>query len=62
MDFGKTEIIILIVLVIIVLFVGGKKLPELARGIGQAGKELKDGFRGEDKTVKKDTEDKETKK
>lgn len=41
---GKTEIIILIVAVIIVLFVGGKKLPELARGVGQAGKEIRKGF------------------
>lgn len=45
MGLGKTEIIVLIVLVIVVLFVGGKKLPELARGVGQAGKELKKGFR-----------------
>lgn len=57
---GKTEIIILIVLAVIVLFVGGKKLPELARGVGQAGKELKKGFRegaeddkDEEKTTKK---------
>lgn len=41
---GKTEIIILIVAVIVVLFVGGKKLPELARGIGQATKEIRKGF------------------
>jgi len=41
---GKTEIIILIVAVIVVLFVGGKKLPELARGVGQAGKEIRKGF------------------
>jgi sec-independent protein translocase protein TatA len=54
MNFGKTEIIILIVLVIIVLFVGGKKLPELARGVGQAGKELKKGFRDDDKDNKED--------
>ena len=56
MGFGKIEIILLIVLVIILLFVGAKKLPELARGIGQSAKELKKGF-GEgledDKTVAK---------
>ena len=39
---------VLIVLVIIVLFVGAKKLPELARGIGQSAKELKKGFSGDD--------------
>ncbi|HUC96777.1 MAG TPA: twin-arginine translocase TatA/TatE family subunit [Candidatus Saccharimonadales bacterium] len=55
MNFGKTEIIILIVLVVIVLFVGGKKLPELARGVGQAGKELKKGFSDDD-----DKDDKKT--
>jgi len=54
---GKTEIIILIVLAVIVLFVGGKKLPELARGVGQAGKELKKGFR-DDKEDEKDSDKK----
>lgn len=53
---GKTEIIILIVLAVVVLFVGGKKLPELARGVGQAGKELKKGFRDGDDSDKKDDE------
>lgn len=53
---GKTEIIILIILAVIVLFVGGKKLPELARGVGQAGRELKNGFKGDDE--KKDSDDK----
>ena len=52
---GKTEIIILIVLAVVVLFVGGKKLPELARGVGQAGKELKKGFRDDEDDKKKDT-------
>lgn len=47
MSLGKVEIILLIVLVIILLFVGAKKLPELARGIGQSAKELKKGFKEE---------------
>ncbi len=59
---GKTELILLVAAVILVLFVGGKKLPELARGIGQAGKELRKGFTGDvnaDDEVKskKDAED-----
>lgn len=55
MGIGKIEIIALIVLVIVLLFVGAKKLPELARGIGQSAKELKNGFREDDKTAKKPT-------
>jgi len=57
---GKTEIIILIIAVIIVLFVGGKKLPELARGIGQAGKEIRKGFT-DDVTEDKSNKDKSKK-
>ena len=38
-NLGTAEIIIIIV-VLLVLF-GGKKLPQLARGLGQAGRELK---------------------
>ena len=56
MSLGKVEIILLIVLVIVILFVGAKKLPELARGIGQSAKELKKGFTEdpeEEKTVAK---------
>lgn len=58
MSLGKVEIILLIVLVIILLFVGARKLPELARGIGQSAKELKKGFREDDEpasTKKSDT-------
>lgn len=36
---GTTEIII-IAIVLLILF-GGKKLPELAKGLGTAGRELK---------------------
>lgn len=53
MTLGKVEIIGLIILVIILLFVGAKKLPELARGIGQSAKELKKGFKEDDEPVKK---------
>lgn len=38
-NLGTTEIIIIAV-VLLVMF-GGKKLPELARGLGESGKELK---------------------
>lgn len=55
---GKAEIILLIIAVIIVLFTGGKKLPELARGIGQAGKELRKGLRDGENEPKEDDEKK----
>ena len=38
-NIGTIEIIVIAV-VLLILF-GGKKLPELARGIGQSGRELK---------------------
>ncbi len=38
MDVGPAELII--VLVIVLLLFGGKKLPELARSLGQAKREL----------------------
>lgn len=43
---GPTEII-LIVLVVILLF-GGRKIPELMKGIGQGMREFKKASRGED--------------
>jgi len=60
MGIGKIEIILLIVLVIILLFVGAKKLPELARGIGQSAKELKKGFTEDDDSDKKVAKDSST--
>jgi len=59
MGLGKVEIILIIVFLIVLLFVGAKKLPELARGLGQSAKELKKGFSEDEeevvvsKTVKK---------
>ena len=50
------EELILILVIVLVLF-GGKKLPELSRSIGQSIKELRDGFKDgageEKKTAKK---------
>lgn len=57
MGLGKIELILLIILVIVVLFTGGKKLPELARGVGQSAKEIKKGFRDDDEPEKKSTKE-----
>jgi sec-independent protein translocase protein TatA len=37
---------IVLILAVIVLIFGGKKLPELARAVGKSVVELKDGLRG----------------
>ena len=56
---GPTEII-LIVAVILLMF-GGKKIPELMKGLGGGIKEFKKAAKGEDETpvVKKEEETKE---
>ena len=50
---GKFEELLVILVIILVLF-GGKKLPELARSIGSSVREVKNGFKnGDDKTSEK---------
>jgi len=44
--------IILIIIVVLLLF-GGKKIPELMKGIGQGAREFKKGLAGEDEAEKK---------
>jgi sec-independent protein translocase protein TatA len=43
---GSTEVIV--VLAILVILFGGKKLPELAKGMGEALKEFKKALAGEE--------------
>ncbi|KGE13853.1 twin-arginine translocase TatA/TatE family subunit [Sphingobacterium deserti] len=50
---GTQEIIIIVVLVL--LLFGGKKIPELMRGLGRGVKEFKDGQREEDTANKNST-------
>ena len=50
-NLGTGELFIVVV-VLFVLF-GGKKLPELARGLGEAGKEFNKAFKGDPKPIKK---------
>lgn len=43
---GKIEELVIILLIVLLLF-GGKKIPELARSIGQSAREVRKGFNGE---------------
>ncbi|MEG1592016.1 Sec-independent protein translocase protein TatA [Chryseobacterium sp. MOF25P] len=47
---------ILIVAIILLLLFGGKKIPELMRGMGSGIKEFKDAIKEEDKPETKTTE------
>lgn len=43
--FGVTEIVL--ILAVVLLLFGGKKIPELMRGLGRGVKEFKDASKGE---------------
>jgi len=49
---GPQEIIV--ILVIVLLLFGGKKIPELMKGLGQGMKEFKNASKGEDAKGKSD--------
>lgn len=49
---GVTEI--LIILLVVLLLFGGKKIPELMRGLGSGIKEFKDAAKGDDKANSKE--------
>ena len=51
--FIGTSEIILIALIILLLF-GGRKIPEMMRGLGKGVKSFKDGVNGKDEEVKKE--------
>ncbi|MEI7663583.1 MAG: twin-arginine translocase TatA/TatE family subunit [Bacteroidota bacterium] len=51
---GNTELL-LIALVVLLLF-GGKKIPELMKGLGKGVKSFKDGMEGFEDELKKPTE------
>ena len=51
--------IILIALVILLIF-GGKKIPELMRGLGKGMRSFKDGMNGKDETDKTEDQKQET--
>ena len=49
--FGPTEIILIIA--VLLLMFGGKKIPELMKGLGQGMKEFKDASKGENSSEEK---------
>ena len=59
LDFSSPMHLILILLVVVLLF-GGRKIPELMKGIGQGMKEFKKASRLDDEPEKKDPEIKDT--
>ena len=59
MSLGPTEII-LIIAVVLLLF-GGKKIPELMRGLGQGMREFKKASRGDEEVAEKSTADNKNK-
>lgn len=54
---GPWQIVIIVILV--VLLFGGRKIPELMRGLGQGMKEFKDATKTEDEKEAKDEKKKE---
>lgn len=49
---------IILILAIVLLLFGGKKLPELMKGLGKGIKEFKDGMEGKDEEDDKRRDDK----
>lgn len=54
--FGAFEIIL--ILAVVVLLFGGKKIPELMKGLGKGIKEFKDASKGEDEKPSAKAEEK----
>lgn len=59
MGIGMQELIV-IVLILLLLF-GGKKIPELMKGLGKGVKNFKDGVNGVEEDLKADTKKNEDK-
>lgn len=61
-NIGVTEIII--IALVVLLFVGGKKIPELMKGLGKGVRSFKEGLNDVEKEIKeepKETSDKKEK-
>ena len=57
--FGGHEILV-IVIGVVILFFGGRKIPEIARGLGKGMNEFKQGMRGQGDETSSDAEDENT--
>ena len=57
---GMPEIIV--ILVVVLLLFGGKKIPELMRGIGKGMRSFKEGMNGVEEMTKENTDDKTSEK
>lgn len=55
--FGTTEL--LVIGLVVILFFGGKKIPELMKGLGKGVKSFKDGMNGVEEEIKNETDKKE---
>ena len=56
---GKVEELIIVLIIILVLF-GAKKLPELSKGISESVREIRKGFRDEPKKTVADVSSQKT--
>jgi sec-independent protein translocase protein TatA len=52
---------ILLIVVVVLLLFGGKKIPEMMRGLGRGVREFKDGIAGEDDAKNKEEQGKKEK-
>jgi sec-independent protein translocase protein TatA len=57
--FGLSAVELVIIAVVIFVLFGGKKLPELARGVSKATKEFNKGLKGEGEAEKDSEKDAE---
>ncbi len=58
MGIGMQELIVIVLIVL--LFFGGKKIPELMKGLGKGVKNFKDGVNGIEEDLKADTKKEES--
>jgi sec-independent protein translocase protein TatA len=58
LDLGTPQL--LLILAIVLLLFGAKKLPELSHSLGQSARELRKGLSGDEKDSKKETSSQES--